>query len=117
MVSPDVTGSAMMSAAQLDPWRSPRFPTGFKVGLTTDQGSDVYRHIFGHAGGVIGGPGGHAASAYELATDLWQLLGRKHGARAEVLGSLTGQAVGAAMVISVGSERVARRLIKPLICK
>lgn len=96
-------GWTMMAVARQDPW-SGRTTTGFKGALTTGQGSDVYRHLWGHAGGVLATRTfGGAASNYELAQDVWQWITGKEGAKAEVLGSLAGQAVGAAMWLGRGN--------------
>jgi hypothetical protein len=48
----DHVGWGMMLTAKSDPWRG-RETTGFRTALTVGQGSDVYRHIVGHAGSVL----------------------------------------------------------------
>lgn len=115
--SPLATGVMMMNLAKADPWRSKKHPSGFRDALTFDQGTDVFRHVVGHAGAVRGNAATGLVSVYELSIDLWQWAGGHQGAKAEVLGSLAGQASGISMVLSAGNPRVARRLIRPIICK
>jgi hypothetical protein len=85
-----------------------------RAGQLRDQGVDVYRHVVAHAGGAQDSLLA-LVSAYELGKDLWQLATGHRGAKAEVLGSIAGQATG--VIMRFGSVRLTRRLVKTMLCK
>lgn len=106
--------------AQADPWDGRAGIRGFKDNLISRQGDDVYRHLFGHAGGVLAAPvGGAYLSAKHIAIDLVQLLDRKEGAFTELLNDAAGLAIGRTMNQAVlsGDYRSVTKEIKSIICK
>jgi hypothetical protein len=112
-------GIAGKARSGRDPFAGARVD-GFRESLSTGQGSDLYRHVFGFAGTVLAyRSGGLLVAAGVMAQDLKQLWDRKSGARGEVNDNIAGLKVGAAMLVGSlhGNNQLTQRWISGTLCE
>ena len=105
MLRRQAEGAVMMYVANyMDPWQ--RKPTvGFHSYLLDEQGSDVYRHIWGHAGAILArGVGGDMMHRYQLGIDQDQMRKGYPSGASEVLGSTAGARIGELMIVAIRDD-------------